>query len=184
MKLKKASAVLSLLSVLTMLVHIGYSVFCYLTMYYNPQLKTLTSVPFLVCVCLHAVLGMCSVFLQTDGTRQERLDRQTVIQRVSAALIFPLLIVHMKTFDLLHSSAASGNWLMFALLIFTQALFYAVVCAHAGGAFSKALIILGLLKEGKGVKTVDRISWIFFAAVFAIAVFAVTRGELLMFLPH
>ena len=63
-------------------------------------------------------------------------------------------------------------------------LFYAVVCAHAAGAFSKALVILGLLKEEQFVRTVDRISWIVFTAVFVIAVYAVTRGELMMFLPR
>ena len=90
----------------------------------------------------------------------------------------------METFRLLQGSAGSGKWLMFALLIFAQILFYAVVTAHAAGAFSKALVILGMMKEGKSEKTADRISWTFFTAVFLIAAVAVVRGELIMFLPQ
>ena len=63
MKLKKLNAVLALLSTIAMIFHIGYNIFAYLTMYYNPTLKLVSAVPFIVITCIHAVLGMCLVFL-------------------------------------------------------------------------------------------------------------------------
>ena len=63
MKLKRLSAVLALLSIMAIILHIGYNVFSYLTMYYDPAMKLLTAMPFIVITCIHAVLGMCLVFL-------------------------------------------------------------------------------------------------------------------------
>ena len=113
MKWKKLNAALGLLSILLMLVHVGYSVFAYLTMYYNPQLKNLTAYPFLVAVSLHAVLGMSLVFFQSDGTSLSEYPKQnlhTVLQRLSAALILPMLILHLNTFSLMQSASQAGQW--------------------------------------------------------------------------
>ena len=141
MPLKKINAALGLLSIAAMLVHIGYTVFAYLAFYYNPTLKLLTAVPFMVLACLHAICGMLTVFLQSDGTRLDMYPRQnarTVLQRVSAALILPLLILHINTFGLLQSSAEAGQWLWFALLMLSQPLFYGVVLAHIAVSVSRA----------------------------------------------
>ena len=61
-----------------MLVHIGYTVFAYLTFYCNPTLKLLTAIPFMVLACLHAICGMLTVFLQSDGTRLDLYPRQNL----------------------------------------------------------------------------------------------------------
>ena len=63
MKLKETNAVLAILSEFALLIHIGYTVFAYLTFYYNPMLKTITALPFIVLACIHAVCGMCAVFI-------------------------------------------------------------------------------------------------------------------------
>ncbi len=184
MKLKKINAVLSLLTTLALLVHIGYTVFAYLTFYYNPSLKQFTSLPFMVLCCLHAVCGMCAVFLQGDGTRLDLYPRRnlgTLIQRVSAALIFPLLLLHLNTFNLLRSSAEGGSWFFFALLLASQPLFYAVALSHAAVSLSKALITLGGLASPEKRKVIDRTAYILFAAVFALAAYAVLKGEIAMF---
>ncbi|MCR4963946.1 MAG: hypothetical protein K6B40_08780 [Firmicutes bacterium] len=186
MKLKKINAVLSLLAVLTLLIHIGYSAFAYFTFYYNPALKTLTSLPFIVVVCLHAICGMCAVFLQSDGARLDVYRKQnmgTFLQRVSAALIFPLLIVHLKTFTLLQSSAAGGQWGMFGLLLCLQVAFYLIVFVHVAVSFSKAWITLGLLTDRDKQKRLDRLAYILCAVLFVVTATAVVRGQLLMFLP-
>lgn len=80
-----------------MIVHICYNVFCFLTFYYNPTLQKAVSIPFIVLVCVHAVLGMLTLLLSSDGTRLDGYPKQNlrvILKRVSAALIFPLLIVH------------------------------------------------------------------------------------------
>ncbi len=185
MKLKKINAMLALLSIIAMILHIGYNIFAYLTMYYNPALKLLTAVPFIVITCIHAVLGMCMVFLLGDGTRLDLYpaqNRQTVIQRISAALIFPLLIIHLKTFEFLGTFSGENNWAAFVLVILVQVLFYAVVIAHAAVSFPKALVTLGMLGSREKLRIIERISFIVGAVLFITAVCAIIRGQIAIFI--
>ena len=71
MKLKKLSAFFGLLSILLILLHVGYSIYAYLTFYYNPFLQKVFAVPFMVTVCLHAVCGMIILFTKPDGIRAD-----------------------------------------------------------------------------------------------------------------
>lgn len=186
-RLKKLNAICALLTFLALLAHVGYNGFAYLTMYYNPTLKTLFTVPFLLCVCVHAVLGMCSVFLLGDGTRLDlyaRPNRRTVVQRVTAALIFPLLIVHLKTYSLLEEASKGGAWFAFALILLLQIVFYAVIAVHTVTSVTRALITLGALASREVQRQIDRAVAILCTAVFLAATYAVVSGELSMFLPQ
>lgn len=183
MKFKRANAVLGLLSILFLLVHIGCSTFLYITMSYIPAFK-LTAVPVMVLGCIHAVIGMSEVFLLGDGTRLDLypgFNKETIIQRISAALIFPLLIMHLKTFEVLKATSEKGIWLPFIMVVLCQILFYGAVLAHVSVSFSKALITLGILTSEKQQKTLDRAACIICTLVFALAVFAVVKGEIVMF---
>lgn len=186
MKLKKISAAAGLLASLGLLIHVFYNIYAYLTFYYNPRLKMLTAVPFIILTCIHAVCAMCAVFLQGDGTRldmYQKQNKQTVIQRAAAALIFPLLILHLRTFDLLKTSSGNQEWPLFIFVIFLQVIFYAVMAAHVSASFSRGLITLGILTDRGKQKKLDRAICILCAVVFAAAVFAVIKGQLNMFLP-
>ena len=185
MRLKKINASFGLLSIAAMLLHIGYTVFAYLAFYYNPTMKLLTAIPFMVLACLHAVCGMLTVFLQTDGTRLDLYPRQnarTILQRVSAALMLPLLILHINTFNLLKSSAEAGQWIWFALLMLSQPLFYATVLSHIAVSVTRGLITLGWLTSTDRQEMIDRIVYILCAVAFAVSTFVVIRTELAMFL--
>jgi hypothetical protein len=134
---------------------------------------------------MHAFCGMAAVFLQSDGTRLDLYPRQnlkTVIQRMTAALILPLLFLHIRTYDLLRSSAEGGQWVVFALLMLSQPLFYADVLAHASLSLSRCLISLGWLSSREGQKRLDRIAVGVGVMLFAVTVFAVVKGQLTMFL--
>ena len=184
MKLKKVNAVLALFSTLALMIHVGYNIFAYLVLYYNPFLATATIMPCVVLICAHAVCGMCAVFLQGDGTRLDvygKQNRQLVIQRVTAALFFPLLILHIKAFDLEKASAGNQQWFLFVLMIIVEIIFYAVVFLHVATSFSKAFITLGILKDRKKQKTMDRIVTIVLIAVMILLVYAVVSGKLKMF---
>ena len=184
MKLKKYNAVLSILSTLTLLIHVGYNVFAYVFFFYHPMAKTLTTLPFLLIVCGHAICGMCSVFLLEDGTHPAMYPRQnagTIIQRVSAALIFPLLIIHMYSYSLLAQSANGKMWL-FITVIVLQILFFAVIASHVAVSFSKAFITLGLLSDVHKKKVVDTLIIYACAILFVLSSFCVVRGEIVMFL--
>lgn len=185
MKLKKINAALGLLSIAAMLLHIGYTVFAYLAFYYNPTLKLLTAIPFMALACLHAVCGMLTVFLQADGTRLDLYPKQnlrTILQRVSAALILPLLILHINTYGLLASTAEAGRWLWFALLMLSQPLFYGVALIHVAVSVTRGLITLGLLTSSDRQKRIDRVVYILCGLAFAVSIFVVVRTELAMFL--
>ena len=185
MKLKKINAGLGLLSILFMLLHIGYSAFAYMTMYYNPAMKSVFAIPFIVFACLHAVFGMATVFSQKDGTRLDlypKKNARTILQRVSAALIFPLLILHLYTFTLMKASAESGMTVFIILLMIAELLFFGVVITHVAVSFSNAFITLGLLSSPKAQKAIDTVMYIFGAAAFLVSAFAVIRGQVVMFL--
>lgn len=186
MKLRKINAALGLLSIVAMLLHIGYTVFAYLAFYYNPDLKVLTAVPFMVLACLHAVCGMLAVFLQSDGTRLDMYPRQnvrTILQRISAALMLPLLILHINTLGLLQSTAGAGQWLWFALLMLSQPLFYATALTHIATSVTRAFITLGWLSSAEKQRAIDRVVYVLCALAFAVSAFVVLRTELGMFLP-
>ena len=176
MKLKKTSAALGLLSIAAILLHIGYTGFAYLTFYYNPGLKLLTAVPFMVLTCLHAVCGMLSVFLLPGGTRPDLYPKQNV------RTLIPLLILHINTFTLLRSAAEAGRWLWFWLLIASQPLFYAVVLSHIAVSLTRGLITLGWLSSPERQKTIDRLVYILCALAFVIATIVILKTEFAMFL--
>lgn len=185
MKLKKLNAALGSLTILFMVLHIGYSVFAYLTFYYNPTLKLVFAYPFMVLMCLHAVCGMLTVFTMKDGSRADLYPKQnagTILQRVSAALIFPLLILHINTFSLMRASAEKGLSVFIILLIAAEILFFGVVIAHVVISFSKGLITLGLLTSDKTRRKLDRVMYIAGAICFLIAVYAVVKGQIAMFM--
>ena len=185
MKLKKCNAALSLLSVLFLLLHIGYSVYAYLTFYYNPGLTRLFAHTTRIVVCLHAILGMGLVFLMGDGTRLRTYPRQnlgTVLQRVSAALMFPLLLPHVQNFTMLQSAAESGQRLRFTMVIVLEVLFFADVILHIVTSLSRALITLGWLQKPAAQKTLDRVVWVLGVLAFLFSSFAVVRTQLAMFL--
>ena len=186
MKLKKFNAVVAILSAITLFIHMGYMTYSCLTMYYNPNLNSIFSIPFFICVAVHGVCGMCSVFLLGDGTRLDiykKQNRKTVIQRVSAAFIFPLLIVHLKTFELLQEISAEGKWLGFVVVIIIQILFFVEVTVHTALSLSKAFITLGILQDRNKQKMMDRIVAAICVIMFLIAAFAVVKWQLSMFLP-
>ncbi|MCR5651784.1 MAG: hypothetical protein K6F86_11460 [Lachnospiraceae bacterium] len=183
MKLKKCNAILSLLSALTLLIHILYNIFAYAAFFYDPTLKMLTALPFIIIVCAHAICGMCSVFLLGDGTCPALYPKQnvkTIIQRVSAALIFPLLIIHLNSYSLL-KKGASESMALFVLIIILQLLFFAVIASHTAVSFSNAFITLGILSDINKKRMIDIAMIIMCALLFITAAFCIIRGELIMF---
>ena len=185
MKLKKLNAALGLLTIAAILLHIGYNVFAYLAFYYNPQIKLLMTIPILVLVCLHAVCGMLTVFLQADGTRLDLYPKQnlrTILQRVCAALMLPLLILHINTYRLLQSTAGAGQWFWFALLMISQPVFYGAVLTHVAVSVTNGLITLGLLSSRETQKRIDRVIYFLCAAAFVVSTCVVLKAEFAMFL--
>ena len=138
----------------------------------------------MVVVCLHAILGMLTVFLQADGTRLDLYpgyNRRTILQRLSAALILPLLILHLNTFDLMTRAAMNGYVIFIILLMLVEVLFFAAVIAHIVISLPRALITLGALSSRKTQNTFERVLTIVGAVIFIVASVSVIRGQLIIF---
>ena len=185
MKLKKINAALGLLSVIFMLLHIGYSVYSYLAFIYDPVKKMIFAIPFIVLVCLHAVFGMLSVFTAKEGGRMDLYPKQnmrTILQRVSAALIFPLLILHINTFSLMQKCAEKGYAVFIILLIIAELVFFAAVITHIAVSVTNGLVTLGLLVSAEKKRMIDRILFVLGAVCFAVSAYAVVKVQIIMFL--
>ena len=185
MKIKKINAAAALLTAVLLIIHVLYCCYEMLALYYNETLKMITALPFMIMTCLHAIMGMLSVFLLSDGTRADlypKLNRATIIQRTTAALIFPLLFLHIKTYEILKNLSEQGDSFMIYAVMAIQILFYAVVMTHTAVSISRALVTLGVITSNEKRKKTDRIVYIFFAALFVFASFAVLKGEAALFL--
>ena len=184
MLLKKTNAVLSLITILLLFIHTGYTAYCYLTFYYNPVLKIVFSLPLIVCTCLHAVLGMSAVFMNIEGTSGNfypQFNRETLVQRISAALILPLLILHIKTFGFLSAAAEGSHTVLMFLIFVSEALFYFIVFTHIAVSTSRALITMGWLSSAETKKRIYKTMYIICTLFWIFASAAVIHGQIAMF---
>lgn len=185
MILKKLNAVLSLLTLLGVLVHVGYIVFAYLTFFYDPVLKKLTAYPFMIAFCLHALLGVVIVLTRGEvkgAGYYPSLNIKTVIQRVSAALMLLLLYFHICMFDLMSAASGQGLWPLWWFLVFLEIMFFAAVIAHISVSFTGALITLGWLSSMEIKKKTDRVAYILGTLIFILTVYAVVKGQIGLFM--
>lgn len=184
MKLKKINAAISLLAIIFILMHVGYTVFEYLTFYFNPVLNRAFAVPFMILACVHGILAMCIVFTQADGSNLNLYPKsniKTIIQRVSAALIFPLLMLHINTFRILEFTSKQGKWPLFFLVIVLEVVFFAVVIAHVSVSVTSALITLGILASRAKQQVIDRVVYLIGAIAFLAALIVIVKTQLVMF---
>ena len=69
MNIKKWNARLSLLTVVLFLIHEGYHLYAYTTMYYNPILSKVTGYALAGALGLHVILSIISVFVLHDAKK-------------------------------------------------------------------------------------------------------------------
>lgn len=184
MRLKKTNAVIALISVFLLFFHICCCIFSYSTGIYKPALVRGTAYILAGFMLLHGVLAMCSLKRGSDGSSirlYRKLNIMTVIQRVTAALIIPMLVLHVNTFHLLEKTSQSGQRVLFILVLIFQPLFYAVMLMHTAPSVSRALITLGILTSPSRRRIIDRISYAAAAVLFAAASIVIIRMELIMF---
>ena len=181
---KKVNAVLGLAIIAALLVHIIYEIYAYMTFYYNPVLTKVIAFTVLGLGVLHIMLSVFILFISHDkgkGLRYPALNLRTLLQRISAASIAIVLILHMNTFKILSGTANSNRVLFFAVLVI-QVLFYLTVLFHIAVSAGNAFITLGLITSDKARKRIDIIVWIICAILFAAASFVVIRTQIGMFL--
>ena len=178
MKLKKANAILGLLTMAILLIHAGYQVIAYVLFLYDPVVTGILAWATVVVCSLHAVMGMSIVMFCHDGSTAAQYpgaNLRTVIQRASAIGILVMLVLHVKAYDILKSGTPG---LIFAELM--QMLFFSCVFAHIAASFTNAFITLGLLSDMERKKKIDRAVWVICAAAWAVCVFVIGRTYLIL----
>lgn len=181
MKLKKINAGLALLTAATGLIHIIYNVISYLMFIHNEMLTHIIADVFMTLTIIHAVLGMIAITVMGDGSSIKLYPKQnmnTIIQRITGMIMFPLLFLHANTFDLLMKNAKIGNTVVIGLLIVVQILFFGDVLAHIALSIPRALITLGRITSQGQKKRIDRIVFVICGCLFAAAVYAVTKTDI------
>ncbi len=180
---KKVNAVLGLGIIASVLIHIGYEIFAYLTFYYNPVLTKIIAYITLGLVGLHVLCSIGIVFFAHDkgnGMKYPKLNARTMIQRVSAVAMVVMILPHINNFKIL-SSLAGTNRPLFHVVLLSQLLFYAAVLLHVAVSVRNAFISLGLIQTEKAGKAVDIVVWVICAAVFIAASIVILRTQLSMF---
>ena len=183
MMLKKTNAVLGLAIIAVFLIHIIYEIYAYLTFYYNPVLTKAIAYTALGTAGLHVLLSIYIVFFMHDrgnGIKYPALNVRTILQRISAAAIVPLMIVHINMFSILGMTAETARPLFF-LALAVQAVFYADVLLHIGLSTGNALITLGIITSEKARKKAGITVWTICGILFIAALVIITRTQLAMF---
>ncbi|MCR5304688.1 MAG: hypothetical protein K6E33_09015, partial [Lachnospiraceae bacterium] len=125
------------------------------------------------------------VFTRREGSAADMypgLNRRTVLQRISAALIFPLLIVHINTFAWMRACREKGYFILVGLIIMAQIGFFAAVITHVSVSFTNAFVTLGLLSSPEKKAAIDRVVYVIGAVLFLASVGVVVNGQIRMIL--
>ena len=118
-------------------------------------------------------LGMSMLMFVHDGSSARSysgMNLRTILQRASAIGIMVMLVLHIKSFDILHAGTPG---LIAAEII--QLLFFACVFTHIGTSFSNAFVTLGLLGDMDRKKKIDHAVYVICAVLWAVAVFVVGK---------
>ena len=185
MRLKKANACLSILSMICLLAHIATCVYSYIAFIYMPGPIRATADSAAVFITVHAFISLYLVFCRGDGFRIDRYPRQNIgthIQRIAALAILLMLIPHFKAFGILMYMQTTGQADNLKLFMLSEAVFYALVILHIAVSFSKALITFGVITSEQAIKKTDRIVYVIAIIIYIIAVYSILKTQTLMFI--
>ena len=114
---------------------------------------------------MHATLSAICVFALHDSKTiaYKKLNIRTVFQRVSAVMLFLLLLIHILSFPLLQSSAGSVGYICVETV---QIIYFAALSCHISLSFSNSIITLGRLSDIKKKRIIDIIVLVICALLF------------------
>ena len=180
MNIKRFNANLSLLTLVLLLIHEGYQLGAYITFYYNPILTKASGRAVACCFIMHAILSAICVFALHDSKTiaYKKYNIRTVLQRVSAVMLFFLLPIHILSFPLLQSSAGGAGYLLVEAV---QIIYYAALSCHISMSFSNSLVTLGRLTDIKKKRIIDTIVLVICAFLFIAVSLIITTIHIKIF---
>ncbi len=178
--IKRVNAYFSLASLALIAVHVIYEIFAYITMYYNPVLSALVSYIPATIIVTHAIISIICVIFLNDSIKilYKSMNRETVLQRVSAFLMVILLPVHIVSYNLLESSAGSAGYIVTEI---AQVIFYMSLYTHIAVSVSKAFVTLGFLDDDRRRKRIDVFAMIICGIMFFITTVIILTSHGKMF---
>jgi succinate dehydrogenase hydrophobic anchor subunit len=178
MLVKKTNSVISLILIILLMLHVGTTLCYLLTGWFEFDL--FTKLPrILGAVCMaHIAFSCIAVFFLNNGSqiiKYGKMNMRTIVQRVSGLVILLSLHFHIKSFeDFLFNHEPltyQGKIVVFVI----EMLFFAVVFAHVGVSFSRALISLGCIRSETVERRTDIAAGVFLVLLFAVTFFALAR---------
>lgn len=176
--MKKLNAFLSVFLSIVLVLHVLYTLVSYLIFYYNPMLSMIFGNLVLWVMVAHMLCSIVNVLWLHDSKSISylALNRQTLIQRISAVVMVLTLLPHINSFKLFKLAGAGGFWLIEGI----QLLFFAAVFSHISVSFSRAFISLGLLGDNRIRRRLDKAVTIVCAILFLAAAVITTRVNLIL----
>ncbi len=178
--MKKANAILSIVSLALLSIHALYELSAYVLFYYNPVISKLTGWMAGGAIAVHAVLSAISLFKLSDSKTvlYKRLNIGTVVQRVSAVIMVVLFPFHINTYDFLKKNSHGAA---FALAETVYIVFYSALFTHIAVSFSRALISLGKLEDDSKRRSINKLVALICALAALITMIITIKTHIKMF---
>lgn len=165
--MKKINSVLTIITTLILIDHLGAMSMFLLTGSMNPMVTKIVAHALCGVVTLHAILSIISVFFMNSGTgigKYKSQNKNTIIQRATSIVIAIMVHPHLKAFGFIIAKQPLPVPAKVGLIV-TQIIFFGAILLHLAVSFSKALITLGLIRNEKAEKRVNLIMNIICAAL-------------------
>lgn len=174
MKLKKFNAILGLAIIAAVLCHAGTMTYSLITFWYDLTICKFFAHLSVALMIAHILTSICIFFFLHDGSslRYSRMNKRTIIQRVTAVLMIILIHFHITAY----SHMATGEALSQSQAIIsclTECLYIISVFLHTSVSFSKAFTTLGLISSSKAAKRLDIAAFTVCTAAGIVALYAV-----------
>lgn len=155
MKMKKANAVITLISMFLFLLHMIYNVLAFMMGFYNPVLSKIFGFSLLFLIALHAVMSIVivAVFHDSKTIQYKKKNMRTRFQRITAGIMVLLLPLHIFEIPLLQKTRGI---FLFSLLQSVKFIFYSAVLFHVALSLTNAFVTLGWMEDRRKKNRIDR----------------------------
>lgn len=185
MSLKKTNAVISWILIILLLVHIASTQLYMIAGIFNMQLMMqLPKALGMICV-VHICISLGIVFFMHDGsdfTKYGKLNRKTLLQRLSGIMIILLIHAHINLFaSFIYENLPISAGKKIVVFI-VEMIFFGAIFLHLDSSFTKSFITMGMIRSEKTERGIDIAARIFCVFGFAFT-FVVLARFLVMWDP-
>ncbi|MBR5338119.1 MAG: hypothetical protein IK152_09065 [Lachnospiraceae bacterium] len=159
MKLKKANALLAILTMATLVIHAGYQSIAYILFFHDTMISFILGKVITVSVLCHIILSVIIVLVLHDSKTISYPGQniKIILQRISAVGIGAHLLAHTHSFEKLLASFGTHVYILTEIM---QIIYFAFLFIHIGTSLTNAFITLGCLDDIDKKKKIDHVIWV------------------------